>query len=203
MNPNEISTQEQEKALRKYSGVNRYRNAAIFMGVVTLAGIAVLPVMMGSALLAVILWVVWVTQKGTFNDRLTEMQAAGTYEAMLQDFAAAESLNGDRVRCGKLYVFGKNSIYFYGYSEIRWLYKNTTKYLFIPLGAEVMIGNGAGDVQTFCKLRSAGKAGDAELEALTAIVKKQCPKVLLGFNADKEAEYQKRVKNAQKKAEKK
>ena len=187
--------QVSEKAFKAYIAPNVLRNAFIVMAVLAIASLVTMPpVGIGVAFIAVIIGIVWISRSSKIRKRISKMQANGTYDKMLQEFATASSMLNDKVRYSENYIFGKNSSNFWSYKEICWLYRHNMRYLFIPVRSDAMIGDNNGKVSSFCKLKSMGSAGGEEIKALASLVIKKNPQVWLGFDATKQAEDRIRTK---------
>ena len=187
--------QVSEKAFKSYIAPNILRNTLIVTAVLAIASLATLPpVGIGFAFVAVMIGIVLLSRSSKIKKRISKMQANGTYDRMLQEFATASSMLNDKVRYSENYIFGKNSCNFLSYKEIYWLYRHNMRYLFIPVRSDAMIGDNNGKVLPFCKLKPMGNAGGEEIKALAALVIKKNPHVLLGFDAAKQAEYKRRTK---------
>lgn len=187
--------QSGEKALKSYVGATGMRNAFFVLLALTAASLPVMPpTAIGFGVFAAICGISWVVQNSRINKKIAQMQADGTYSNLLREFANASSMNNDKVRYSENYIFGKSSGAFYRYTEVLWLYRHNYRYLFIPIRSDIMLGNSAGRIQSFCKLRAMGKTGNEEIKALAALVLKKNPQVLLGFDATKQAEYKRRTK---------
>lgn len=187
--------QVSEKTFKAYVAPNVLRNAFIVTVVLAIASLATMPpVGIGFAFIAVMIGIVWLSRSGKLNKRISQMQANGTYDRMLREFATASSMLNDKVRYSENYIFGKNSSNFWSYKEISWLYRHNMRYLFIPVRSDAMIGDNNGKVSSFCKLTPLGNAGNEEIKALASLVLKKNPQVLLGFDAAKQAEYKRRTK---------
>lgn len=183
-----------EKSFRQFITPQAYRNAFIVLALLSLPAFAIPPVGIGLAFVAVIYGIVWAVSSNRINKRIAAMKANGTWEGMLQEFSSATLAIDGKIRHSANYIFSRHSGYFFAYNEVLWIYRFTRSYLFIPIASCTMVGDSTGKIRSFCKLKAGNQAGGEEIKAIAAIVQKNNPSVLLGFDVNRQKAYKAKTK---------
>lgn len=188
-------TEADEKDFRNYIMSPDARNLTIGLLALAVVGAAVTPdlIFIGGSL-AVLTGLLWLAGSSRVNNRIASLKADGSYQQIMRDFANATPLLDDKVRYGENYLFGKGMVAIYRFDDIYWVYRHTLSYLFIiPLRASAVIGDSRGKRADLCKLKK-GNAGVAEIETLARLILSKNPQALAGYDATREAEYNRRTR---------
>lgn len=191
--PQQPNLAAEEKEFKKYVTPHTSRDAFATLLLIAVICMFVLPQMaVLYAAFAAIFAIPWAIGCNRVNKQISSMQSAGTYEKVLREFAGSSSSLDGKVRFSESYIFGKGTGRLFDYKDIEWIYMHNLSYLFIPIKSEVMIGNGAGKIVPFCKLKL-GNGGNKEIEQLATLISEKNPAVLMGFGDENESEYKKRT----------
>lgn len=184
-----------DKAFKKYVTPYLSRNIFIVMCGLTVACLFILPP--GAfiyAIVAICFGIPWAVGQNRVSKQISYIKSAGTYEKMLQEFAASSPILDDKARYSDNYIFGKGSGCFLPYQDICWVYRHNLSYLLIPIRSEAMLGDSKGSVRSFCRLKRNNSTGGEEIKALAALIRSKNQNVILGFDTEREKEFKKRTR---------
>ena len=184
-----------EKAFKKFIRPVVWRNTFIVWCIITIASfIAAGPPAISFGIVAILPAIAWARESSRVRKQIALMQENGAYEQMLREFSASSSMLEGKVRYSENYIFGKRTGSFYAYQDILWIYRFVRSFILIPYASSAMIGNSAGKLHAFCKLKASAKAGGDEITALAKLIYSKNPAVLIGHTMEKQKEFRNKTR---------